>query len=264
MATQIDATACVDSKAHLEDDVEVGPYCVVGPDVIIGRGTRLVGHVSVTGNTTIGEQNVIGRFCALGCAPQDASYRDTPTRLILGDRNELRGHVTISRGSEKEDGVTRVGDDNRFEIGSHVAHDCRLADGISMGSGVLLAGHVRLQSNVTLDDGSVVLQFVTVGEYSHATAMAKVGRYLPPFMIAVGNPAEVRHLNAAALKRHELGLVDAAALRVAYRLIFREKVELTKAETALVELDQLTPLVVRLLDFLKAQRKGRLGRARGR
>lgn len=263
MATRVDATASVDPRAELGHEVEIGPFCVVGPDVAIGRGTRLVSHVTLMGAVSVGEHNVLGRFCAIGCEPQDASYRGAATRVELGDHNDVRENVTISRGTEKEDGATRIGDRNVLANGSHVAHDCRLGDGVRLGAKVLLAGHVRVESHATLGEGAVALQFVTVGGYSRALSLAKVGRDLPPYMMARGNPAEVCGLNAGALRGHDLAAVDVSALRVAYRLIYRDRVELGRAEEMLLALEGLTPAVLRLFEFLRSQRGGRNGRARG-
>ncbi len=261
--TRIDATASVDPRAELDHGVEIGPFCVVGPEVVIGRGTRLIGHASIRGIVTLGEFNTVGRFSAIGCEPQDVSYRGSPTRVVMGDHNEVRDNVTISRGTDKEEGVTRVGDHNVLASGSHVAHDCILGDGVHLGAKVLLAGHVRIESYATMADGSVALQFVTIGGHSLALPLAKVGRDLPPFMVAKGNPAEVSALNAASLRSIELSKEEVTALRLAYRLLYADRVDLIRAEEALKTVGQITPSVRRLLDFLHAQRGGKLGRARG-
>ena len=263
MATRIDATASVDPRAELGHGVEIGPYCVVGPDVSLGEATRLVGHVSIRGHVSAGEHNIFGRFSAIGCEPQDTSYRGQPTRVEMGDFNEVRENVTISRGTEKEEGVTRIGHHNVLAHGSHVAHDCHLGDGVLLGAKVLLAGHVRLESYATMADGSVALQFVTIGGYSLALPLAKVGRDLPPFMIARGNPAEICGLNAGALRTHNIDPAEVSALRLAHRLIYRDHADPAKAEDALMAVGRLTPAVARLLAFLKLQREGKLGRARG-
>ncbi|MDB5353041.1 MAG: acyl-(acyl-carrier-protein)--UDP-N-acetylglucosamine O-acyltransferase [Planctomycetota bacterium] len=263
MATLIDPTASVDPRAELGEDVEIGPFCMVGPDVVIGQGTRLVSHVSLTGAVVLGRENTVGRFSAVGCEPQDSSYRGEPTRVEIGDRNAIHENVTISRGTQKEDGVTRLGSDNILMANVHVAHDCLLGDGVRLGLGVLLAGHVRIGSHATLDDGSVALQFVTVGCDSLARPMTKVGRDLPPYMVARGNPGEVCGVHAQGLRRRGLVGPDVAAMRMAHRLLFREKVEACRAEERLLVLELLTPAVRQLLIFLSAQRAGRLGRARG-
>ncbi len=120
----------VDSHAQLADDVEVGPYCVVGPDVSIGAGTRLISHVSITGYTTVGEGNLFYPFSVIGSEPQDVSYAHTKTQTLIGDHNTFREHVTVHRATEKEDGVTRVGSNNYMMVGVHVAHDCKVGSNI--------------------------------------------------------------------------------------------------------------------------------------
>ncbi|MGZ3433857.1 MAG: acyl-ACP--UDP-N-acetylglucosamine O-acyltransferase, partial [Isosphaeraceae bacterium] len=124
MATMIADTACIDPRADIADDVEIGPYCVIGPDVKIGRGTRLIAHVCLAGHTTLGENNVVHPFAVIGGEPQDYSYKGQPTRVEIGDNNVFREAVTIHRGSDKEAGLTRVGSNNYLMANVHLGHDC--------------------------------------------------------------------------------------------------------------------------------------------
>src|SRR5260370_852980 len=163
MATLIADTACVDPRADIADDVEIGPYCVIGKDVRIGRGNRLLSHVCIYGNTSIGEYNVISPFVVIGGDPQDVSYQGTPTRVEIGDHNIFRENVTINRATEKEDGVTRLGSHNFLFAGAHVAHDCKLADRITIANGTMLGGHVHVQSLPSLSGGLAVHHSETVG-----------------------------------------------------------------------------------------------------
>jgi UDP-N-acetylglucosamine acyltransferase len=261
MAT-IDPTARVDPRAEVADDVAIGPFCVVGPGVRIGRGTRLLGHVHLSGATTLGESNTVGPFVAIGGDPQDSSYRGSPTRVEVGDRNVIREGVTIHLAGEKEGGVTRIGSHNVLMINSHVAHDCRIGDRITLGTGSMLAGHVHIEPHAAISDGVAVLQYVTIGGYSYAETRAKVGQDLPPFMRAAGNPAEVRRVRAGALGRLGLDRAEILAIREAYRLIYRAKVGLNRAAELLRAHDRPSPAVRRLLDFLEAKQRGKQGRAR--
>ena len=142
--------AFVDPQARIEDDVTIGPFCVIGPDVSIGCGTRLENSVTVTGDVAIGEGNHIHPNVVLGGAPQDLSYQGSPTKLIIGDRNVIRENVTINRGSEKESGVTVVGNHCFLMAGCHVAHDCFIGDHVVIANDTMLGGHVHIRDHATL------------------------------------------------------------------------------------------------------------------
>ena len=146
MATMIADTACIDPRADIADDVEIGPYCVIGPDVMIGRGTRLIAHVCLVGHTTLGENNVVHPFAVIGGEPQDYLYKGQPTRVEIGDNNVFRESVTIHRGSDKEDGLTRVGSNNYLMANVHVGHDCVLGDRILVANNSMFAGHIHVES----------------------------------------------------------------------------------------------------------------------
>ena len=148
MSTKIHPTAAIAAGAELGVDVQVGPYTVVGPDVRIGDRTRIGPQVVIDGVTTIGDENVIVGQASLGGPPQDLSYRDEATRLVIGDRNTVREFVTVNRGTIKGGGYTRVGSGNLFMACSHVAHDCEIEDNVILGNGVLLAGHTKVERNV--------------------------------------------------------------------------------------------------------------------
>ena len=264
MATSIADTACVDPRAELADDVEIGPYCIVGPGARIGPGTRLIGHVCILGVTTLGAANVVHPFAVLGDEPQDHSYRGTPTRVEIGDHNIIREAVTIHRGSEKEDGVTRLGSHNYLMATVHVAHDCVLGDRITIANGTILAGHVHIESHASLSGGVAVHHFARIGGYSFVGGQSRIIHDVPPFMLVDGNPSKVRCINIVGLKRHGLtpGAID--ALHEAHRLIYRAKIGVGAATEVLEAHGHLTPEVIRLLSFITDQHEGQHGRARER
>jgi UDP-N-acetylglucosamine acyltransferase len=264
MATLIADTACVDPRASLGDEVEIGPYCVIGPGVTIGRGTRLIAHVCLLGETTLGDDNVLWPFSVVGGDPQDVSYRDEPTRVVVGDRNTIRESVTIHRGSTKEDGLTRVGSDNYLMAGSHVAHDCIVGDGITIANGSMLGGHVRVGSHAGISGGVAVHHYTSIGEYSFVGGQSKVVHDVPPYMLSEGNPAKPRCINVVGLKRGDLARESISALHEAHRLLYRARMRPNDAEPILSAHGQLAPEVGRLLDFVRAQQAGKHGRARER
>lgn len=264
MATLIADTACVDPRAEIADDVEIGPYCIVGPDVKIGRGTRLLGHVFLTGVTSIGEYNTISPFCVIGGDPQDVSYRGTPTRIEIGDHNIIREGVTINRATEKEDGLTRLGNHNYLMATAHVAHDCKLGDRITIANAVLLGGHVHVESYASLSGSVAVHHYVTIGSYSFIGGKSRIYHDVPRYMLVDGNPSKVRCINVVGLKRNGINEAGIDALHEAHRLIYRAKMSVRHAADILESHNHMTPEVRNLIDFVHAQHEGKHGRARER
>ena len=264
MAIQIADTACVDPRAELADDVEIGPYCVVGPDVTVGRGTRLIGHVYLLGVTTLGQGNTISPFTVIGGDPQDNSYRGTATRVEVGDYNVIREGVTINRASEKEDGVTRIGSHNLLMAATHVAHDCRLGDRITMANGSMLGGHVHVASHAGISGGVAVHHFASIGGYSFVGGQSRILHDVPPYMLVDGNPSKVRCINVVGLRRHGISPAGIAALHEAHRLLYRARMSARPAAEILEAHGHLTPEVRNLLAFIQAQQDGKHGRARER
>lgn len=263
MPCRIAKSALVDARASLHDDAEIGPNCVIGPQVRIGRGTRLSSHVCLIGEVELGEFNTVASFVAIGGDPQDLACNDSSTRVKIGDHNIISERVTIHRGTQKDDGLTRIGNRNRFEDGVHVAHDCKIADRISIGIGSMLAGHVHVQSDVTISGSVGVHQFVTVGRGSSIGEHSKITQDVPCYMRVVGNPPDVRGINGRALRAKGWSSESLAALREAHRLIFVTRMNIGQAATVLDDHDFLTPGVLRMLKFLESQQDGRMGRARG-
>jgi UDP-N-acetylglucosamine acyltransferase len=264
MATVIADTACIDPRARIADDVEIGPYCVIGPDVTIGRGTRLIAHVFIDGITTIGDDNTIHPFASIGGEPQDVSFRGSPTRLEIGDENVIREGVTIHRGSEKEEGVTRIGSRCLLMVNVHVAHDCSLGDKVVITNNTILGGHTHIESSVTISGGVGIHPFVTIGCYSYVGALSRIYHDVPRFMMVDGNPSKVRCLNLVGLKRNGLSPQAIACLHEAHRLIYRSHMTTEQASEILRSHDHLCPEVASLLAFVESQHLGVHGRARDR
>jgi UDP-N-acetylglucosamine acyltransferase len=221
-AERIHPTAIVDRRAELASDVEVGPFCVVGAGVRIAAGTRLLGHVVVEGPTAIGEGNVVHPFAVLGGAPQ---HKRQPagegSRLVVGDRNVVREHVTIHRGTDGR--VTTVGHDNLFMVGSHVAHDVTVGSHATLANVTQLAGHAVVEDHATFGGLSGVAQFVRVGQSAFVAAGAMCEADVPPFVIVQGDRARVRALNVVGLRRRGVPEASIAALRLAFRQVFGGK-----------------------------------------
>jgi UDP-N-acetylglucosamine acyltransferase len=264
MATLVADTACIDPRSELDDDVEVGPYCIVGPDVKIGRGTRLIAHVCIHGLTTLGERNVVHPFAVIGGEPQDVSFKGSPTRVAIGDSNVIREGVTIHRGSEKEQGVTRIGSNNMLMVNVHVAHDCVLDDKVIIANNTILGGHCHVDSHATISGGVGIHPFVTIGSYCYVGALSRIYHDVPPFMITDGHPSKVRCINVVGLKRHGISAEAIAALHEAHRLIYRARMAVTQATEILESHGHHCAEVRSLLEFIENQHLGKHGRARER
>jgi UDP-N-acetylglucosamine acyltransferase len=179
--TEIHPTALVDPAAALSEDVTIGPYCVVGPGVELGAGVRLDSHVVVVGRTTLGDGCRVFPFACLGHRPQDLKYRGEDTRLVIGRNNQIREHVTMHPGTAGGGGVTRVGDDGLYMAGIHVAHDCRVGNGVIMANDATLGGHVEVQDHAYLGGLCAVHQFVRIGRQAMIGGLAGVEQDVIPY-----------------------------------------------------------------------------------
>jgi UDP-N-acetylglucosamine acyltransferase len=264
MATHLADNVAIDPRAEIDEDVEIGPFCVIGPHVRIGRGTRLENHVTLMGQVAIGEFNHIYPGCVIGGEPQDVSYQGSPTQVVIGDHNTIREGVTINRATEKEDGITSIGNHNYLMAGCHVAHDCRLGNRIIIANGTLLGGHVQVHDYASLSGSVGVHHFATIGSYSFVGGLSRVLHDVPPFMLVDGHPTRPRCINVVALKRNNFSPEVIQCLAEAHRLIYRAKVGLDHAREILRGNDHLVPQVNELLNFIQCQQEGRHGRARDR
>lgn len=257
-------SSVVDPRAELAEGVEVGPHCVIGPQARIGRGTCLLGSVTIMGRVTLGDENRVFPGAVLGGDPQDISYRGSNTELVIGDRNVIREGVTINRASEKEEGLTSVGSDCFIMAGCHIAHDCRVGDRVIMANATHLGGHVHVHDDASLSAGVLVNHFSSIGSFSFTGALSRVLHDVPPYMLAEGNPSRARCINIVALKRNNFSAEAITALSEAHRLLFRTKVGLDNARELLRASEMLLPAVNHLLSFLQYQHEGRHGRGRDR
>ncbi|MFO7905726.1 MAG: acyl-ACP--UDP-N-acetylglucosamine O-acyltransferase [Pirellulaceae bacterium] len=262
MSTIVGEHTVIDPRANIDEDVEIGPFCVVGPNVSVGRGTRLINSVTLTGHVTLGRYNQLHPGVVIGGDPQDLSYQGSPTEVVIGDHNIFRECVTVNRATEKEKHVTSIGDHCFLMACSHVAHDCCIGDRVVMANGVLLGGHVRVGHHATISGGSAVHHFASIGAYTFVTGMSRVIHDVPPYMLLDGQPARPRCINVVALKRNDFPPRDIEALTEAHRLIYRAKVGLDRAREMLRSNGHLVPCVNHLLGSLQAQAEGRHGRGR--
>jgi UDP-N-acetylglucosamine acyltransferase len=247
----IDSRAVISPQAQIAADVDVGPFSVIGADVEIGPGTWIGPHAVINGPTRIGAGNKIFQFASLGDAPQDKKYKGEPTRLEVGDRNVFRECVTVNRGTTHGAGVTRIGDDNLLMAYAHVAHDCQLGDKIVMSNCATLGGHVEIGDWVIMGGLSAVHQFTKVGAHCFIANNAAVTRDVPPYVMAVGQPAEPHSVNSEGLKRRGFTAEQILNIRRAYRLLYRSGLKL-KAAMEQLETVAVTQLEIRpFVEFIK-------------
>ncbi len=252
----IDPRAVVDPGARLADTVSVGPYSIIGADVEIDQGTRIGAHVVIKGSTRIGRDNRIFQFTSIGEDPQDKKYAGEPTRLEIGDRNTIREFVTINRGTAQDRGLTRIGDDNWIMAYVHIAHDCQVGNHTVFANNASLAGHVRIDDHVILGGYSLVYQFCRMGVYSFSAFACGVHMDVPPFVMAAGYRAEPHGINVEGLRRHAFGKDEIAAVRQAYRLLYRSDLRMEQAIERIQPLSERFPRLQLLLDFLGTADRG--------
>jgi UDP-N-acetylglucosamine acyltransferase len=254
--TQAHPTAIIDKRARLGANVTVGPYTIIDGDVEIGEGTTIGAHNVITGHTRIGRENRIFHFCSIGEANQDKKYKGEPTRLEVGDRNTIREYVTLNRGTAQDRGVTRVGDDNWIMAYCHVAHDCAVGDNTVFANHATLAGHVDIGDWTILGGFVGVHQFVKVGAHVMAGIASVVTQDVPPFITIAGQPCAPHGINAEGLKRRGFGTEAIAALKRAYRTLYKSGLTLAEARAEIGRQAGESPELATLLDFLAASTRG--------
>jgi UDP-N-acetylglucosamine acyltransferase len=257
----IHPTALIDPSAQLAPDVQVGAYTIIGAGVVIGPGTWIGPHVVVDGPTTIGSDNKIFQFASIGAAPQDLKYNNEPTRLEIGDRNTFRENTTVNRGTTKDQLVTKIGSDNLFMTGSHVGHDCVIGSHCVLANYGTLGGHVIIGDWVHMGGFAGIHQFCQVGAHAFIANNTAVTRDVPPFVMAVGRPAEPHSVNSEGLKRRGYSAEQIRNIRDAYRILYRSQLKLIEATEQIEQRAKDQPELQPLLDFLNdsTPRRERVG-----
>ena len=259
---RIHPTAIVDPAAELGEDVEVGPYCVIEGPARIGARTVLKPHVTILGDTTLGEANVVWPGAVLGAAPQDLKHGDAKTKLVIGHRNQIREHVTFHPGTVKGGGITTIGSDGLFMVGSHVAHDGHVGDGVILANHVLLAGHVTVGDRAIMNGAAACHHFTTIGRLAYVGGLTRITRDIPPFSISEGHPVRIRGANVVGMRRAGIAADAVSRLKDAIHAIF-----VSEREPARVAMERLLAehagdaLIAELVGFVRASEAGRNGRA---
>lgn len=252
----IDHRAIVHPSAELADDVEVGPFSLIGPGVTIGSGTRVLSHAVVKGPTTIGKNNLIYQFASVGEDCQDKKYRGEPTRLVIGDNNVIREGCTLHRGTVQDQSETLVGNDNLFMAYVHIAHDCRVGNRCIFANNASLAGHVVVGDDVILGGFTTVHQFCQLGPGSMTAGRTGLFKDLPAYTMASGSPATPSGMNFEGMRRRGWDEETILKLRRAYKIVYRQGHRLDDAVKILQGMVADVPELVPLVDSLLSSTRG--------
>ncbi|MGV8844220.1 MAG: acyl-ACP--UDP-N-acetylglucosamine O-acyltransferase [Pseudomonas sp.] len=231
----LDPRAIIDPTARLADTVQVGPWSIIGPDVEIGEGTVIGPHVILKGPTTIGKYNRIYQFASLGEDTPDRKYKGEPTRLVIGDHNVIREGVTMHRGTVQDRYETTVGDHNLIMAYAHIGHDSVIGNHCILVNNTALAGHVHIDDWAILSGYTLVHQFCHIGAHSFAGMGAAIGKDVPAYVTVSGNPAEARSMNFEGMRRRGFSDEAIAALRRAYKVVYRQGLTIDQALAELAE-----------------------------
>ena len=252
---QIHATAIVDRGAQLGAGTVVGPYCIVEAGVVLGPECWLQHHVTLCGPMRAGARNKFYAYCSIGQQTQDLKYRGEPTYLEIGDENTFREFVTVNR-STTGDGKTRIGSCGNFLAYSHIGHDCIVGDSVVFSNNGTLAGHVKIGNNAIMGGLTAVHQFCRIGNFAITGGCSKIVQDVPPFMIADGNPAEIRGINLVGLERNGFAPESVKWIKEAFRLIYRSKYNTRQAVEAISKELPPNQEITQLLEFIASSERG--------
>ncbi|MDB5986853.1 MAG: acyl-ACP--UDP-N-acetylglucosamine O-acyltransferase [Nevskia sp.] len=255
-AARIHPSAVIDPTAQLHPSVEVGAFSVIGAQVQIGEGTIVGAHAVLKGPMRIGKHNRIYSFVALGEVSQDKTAKpEDATSVVIGDGNTIREFVTIQRGTLKDTGITRIGDDNWIMNYVHIAHDCAIGSHGIFANNSTLAGHVTIEDHVVLGGGTLIAQYVRLGAHCFTAGGAGVTRDVPPFFIVQGNPAGPRGINIEGIRRRNFSAEDLTDIKHAYRILFMSDAPAAEARAELAELATRSPQVRRISEFVESSKR---------
>ena len=252
----IHPTAQIDVKAELADDVNVGAFSIIGPNVKIDTGTSIGAHVVVTGHTKIGKHNQIFQFSSLGEAPQDKKYQGEPTTLEIGNHNTIREFCTFNRGTVQDLGVTKIGNNNWIMAYVHIAHDCHVHNNTILANNSSLAGHVDMQDYAILGGFTLVHQYCKIGQHVMTAVGSVVFKDIPPYVTASGYDANPHGINAEGLKRRGFSADSIANIKRAYKTLYRQSLSLDEAKEVLAQQALSAPELNVLVSFLNQSTRG--------
>jgi len=251
---KIHKSAIVGKKAKIGKDVEIGPWCVIEDGAVIGDNTKIWHNVYIASGTVIGKDNVIHMGAVLGHEPQHTHYKGEKTGLVIGDGNVIREYVTMHRSFVKG-GQTVTGDNNYFMAASHIAHDCKVGNGVIMVNGALLGGHVTVEDNVFMGGGAAAHQFTRIGTLAMIGGLTRVTQDVVPYTLLECD-ALVRGLNIIGLKRSNIGEGARRQIKAAYKLIYESGLNTSSALQKIKAMPRLAPEVAHIVEFIESSKRG--------
>src|SRR5438046_5839401 len=252
---QIHPTAIVDPGAQIGARTMIGPYCVIGPNVVLGQSCWLQHHVTLCGPMRAGAKNKFYAYCSIGQQTQDLKYAGEPTYLEIGDENTFREFVTVNRSTTSA-GKTRIGSRGNFLAYSHIGHDCTVGNEVVFSNNGTLAGHVQVSDNAVMGGLTAVHQFCRIGRFAITGGCSKIVQDIRPFMIAVGNPAEIRGGNLVSLKRQSFPPESVKWIKEAFRVIYRSKYNTGQALEAVRRELPKSEEVREIVEFIEKTERG--------
>ena len=254
---KIHPTAVIDPQARVHISCEIGPYCTIGPDVELGEDCRLISHVVIQGPARIGSHNTFFPFCSIGMAPQDLTYKGEPTRLEIGDHNEIREFVTINRGTVKGGGITRIGNHALIMAYCHIAHDCQIGDHVIMANAATLGGHVTVEDWAQVGALCPVHHFVRIGTHAFIGGGTTITRDVLPFSkTAAERGTRAYGLNAVGLERRGFSKERIRKIHHAYKLLLASKLNTSQALDKMKAEDDRGDDVDLLIRFIQSSERG--------
>ncbi len=232
----IHSSSIIHASSKIDESVEIGPFCIIGEDVEIKKGSKLLSHVVLKGPTTIGENNTIFQFATVGDDTPDKKYKGEKTKLIVGDNNIFREGVTVHRGTIQDQGITQIGSNNLFMAYSHVAHDCTVGDNNVFANLAGIAGHVSIGNNVNIGAITTVHQFCKMGDFAFAGMNTSITMDVPAFVKVASDPARVIGLNSVGMKRNNINEESISLMKKAYKLLYRKNLKIDEAIKKIKEL----------------------------
>jgi UDP-N-acetylglucosamine acyltransferase len=251
----IHPTAIVADGAQIADDAIIGPYCTVSENSVIGSGTELISHVVVDGKTIIGEGNRVSPFAVLGGRTQDLKFEGGLPGVKIGDNNTIREYVTINSATNDGD-FTTVGSNCLIMAYAHIAHCCHIGNQVIIANACQIAGHVTIEDMATIEGLVGIVQFLRVGTMAFVGGMSKISKDLPPYMIAHGDPLEIRGFNKIGMERRGVDENGRKAIKEAYRILYRQEHTVAQALDKIEAEIEQTDEVMHLLSFCRASEKG--------
>ena len=250
---EIHPTAVIDIASKIGKNVKIGPYCCIGANVEIGDGVELKAHVVIDGQTSIGADSKFFPFASIGLPPQDLKYSGEKSTLTIGERNIIREYVTMNPGTEGGGLETRVGDDNLFMVGAHVAHDCIVGNNVIMANNATLAGHVMVDDYAIIGGLAAVHQFCRIGRHAMIGGMSGVENDIIPYASVLGGRAWLSGLNLVGLKRRGFSKDEIKSLRVAYRQLFAEEGLLSERIEDVAGQFSEVEAIMEIVEFMRAE-----------